>query len=75
MGRLTLSTVQIVFLDLAALMAKHRLAIKRVQFVYPKAGREANIVLVEAIKDGQRTGMKVMPGLMTTMRLVNIQNR
>lgn len=53
------------FLDLAALMAKHRLAIKRVQFVYPKVGREANIVLVEAIKDGQRTGMKVMPGLMT----------
>lgn len=53
------------FLELATLMGKHRLAVKRVQFVYPKVGRDANIVLVEAIKDGKTTGMKVLPSLMT----------
>lgn len=52
-------------LDLTSMMAKHRLAVKRLQFVYPKAGREANIVLVEAIKDGRMTGLKVLPSLMT----------
>lgn len=52
-------------LDLTSMMAKHRLAVKRLQFVYPKPGRDANIVLVEAIKDGRMTGLKVLPSLMT----------
>ncbi|MTV81301.1 tRNA1(Val) (adenine(37)-N6)-methyltransferase [Secundilactobacillus folii] len=52
-------------LDLTTVMGRHRLAIKRLQFVYPKPGRDANIVLVEAIKDGQASGLKISPALMT----------
>ncbi|PWG01106.1 SAM-dependent methyltransferase [Levilactobacillus bambusae] len=48
-------------LDLLALMQSHRLAPKRLRFVYPKANKEANMVLVEAIKDGQPDGLRVMP--------------
>jgi tRNA1(Val) A37 N6-methylase TrmN6 len=33
-------------------MRKYRLEPKRIQFVYPKAGKEANTLLIEAIKDG-----------------------
>lgn len=51
--------------ELLALMTANRLAAKRLQFVYPKAGRDANIVLVEAIKDGKATGLKVLPPIMT----------
>ena len=35
--------------------------IKRVQFVYGKADREANMVLVEAIKAGKPGGVRIMP--------------
>lgn len=44
--------------ELITLMGKYRLAPKRVRLVYPKAGRDANIVLVEGIKDGRPGGMK-----------------
>lgn len=39
-------------IDIIELMRKYRLEPKRIQFVYPKAGKEANTLLVEAIKDG-----------------------
>ncbi len=39
-------------IDITELMRKYRLEPKRVQFVYPKPGKEANTVLVEAIKGG-----------------------
>lgn len=39
-------------IDMIELMRKYRLEPKRIQFVYPKAGKEANTFLVEAIKDG-----------------------
>ncbi|MCM0582292.1 tRNA1(Val) (adenine(37)-N6)-methyltransferase [Weissella diestrammenae] len=38
---------------------------KRVQFVYPKVGREANIVLIEAIKNGRLTGTQILPPIVT----------
>lgn len=41
-------------IDLIELMRKYRLEPKRIQFVYPKAGKEANTLLIEAIKDGSR---------------------
>ena len=50
-------------LDILASLKKNRLAPKRLQFVYPKAGREANILLVEAIKDGKDDGLKILPPL------------
>ncbi|PFO02910.1 SAM-dependent methyltransferase [Bacillus sp. AFS076308] len=39
-------------IDIITLMRQYRLEPKRIQFVYPKQGKEANILLVEAIKDG-----------------------
>lgn len=53
------------FLEIIELMKKNRLAPKRVQFVYPKAGKEANILLIEGIKDGKTDGFKVLPPMFT----------
>ncbi|MUV07825.1 methyltransferase [Planococcaceae bacterium Storch 2/2-2] len=39
--------------DLLTLLRTHRLEPKRLQFVYPKEGAEANAVLVDAKKDGK----------------------
>lgn len=49
-------------LDIVTLMRKYRLEPKRVQFVYPKANKEANTLLVEAIKDGN-ADLKILPPL------------
>ncbi|MGX7419342.1 tRNA1(Val) (adenine(37)-N6)-methyltransferase [Carnobacterium gallinarum] len=49
--------------EILAAMQKNRLAPKRMQLVYPKEGREANILLIEGIKDGKDTGFRVMPPL------------
>ncbi|KRK49456.1 methyltransferase [Secundilactobacillus kimchicus] len=52
-------------LELTRELAEHRLSAKRVKFVYPKPGKPANMVLIEAIKDGKQTGLTVLPPLMT----------
>jgi tRNA1(Val) A37 N6-methylase TrmN6 len=39
--------------DILTLFRKYKLEPKRLQFVYPKYGKEANIVLIEAIRDGK----------------------
>ena len=49
-------------LDIISLMRANRLEPKRIRFVYPKEGKEANILLVEAIKDG-KPDLKVLPPL------------
>lgn len=41
----------------------NRLAPKRLRFIHPKADRDANIVLLELIKDGKPGGIKVVPPL------------
>ncbi|MFC6274672.1 tRNA1(Val) (adenine(37)-N6)-methyltransferase [Levilactobacillus tangyuanensis] len=51
------------FLELTQLMAANRLAPKRVRLVHPKPGKEANMVLVEAIKDGHSGGMRFLSPL------------
>ncbi|EJF34654.1 methyltransferase [Weissella koreensis KCTC 3621] len=38
---------------------------KRIQFVYPKVGKEANIVLIESIKNGKLTGAQILPPIIT----------
>jgi tRNA1(Val) A37 N6-methylase TrmN6 len=48
------------FLDIITLMRQYRLEPKRVQFVYPKKGKEANTLLIEAIKDGS-PDLKILP--------------
>ncbi|WP_100405916.1 tRNA1(Val) (adenine(37)-N6)-methyltransferase [Bacillus solitudinis] len=50
--------------DIISLMRKYRIEAKRMQLIYPKAGKVANMVLVEGIKDGS-------PG-MTCLAPINI---
>ncbi|MCH6267895.1 tRNA1(Val) (adenine(37)-N6)-methyltransferase [Neobacillus citreus] len=49
-------------LDIVTFMRQYRLEPKRIQFVYPKMGKEANTILVEAIKDGS-PDLKILPPL------------
>ncbi|MGM0123283.1 methyltransferase [Enterococcus sp. AZ194] len=53
------------FLEIIEEMKQQRIAPKKVQFVYPKAGKEANALLIEGIKDGKMDGFKVLPPLFT----------
>ncbi|WP_249310725.1 tRNA1(Val) (adenine(37)-N6)-methyltransferase [Bacillus sp. FJAT-49736] len=50
--------------DILTLMQKYRIEPKRLRFVYPKLGKEANTILVEGIKDGNRD-LKILPPLIT----------
>ena len=50
--------------EILATLADHRLEPKRIQFVYPKPGMDANMVLIEVIKDGKPGGSKIMPGFL-----------
>jgi len=49
-------------LDIVTAMRANRLEPKRIQFVYPKEGKEANTLLIEAIKDG-KPDLKILPPL------------
>ncbi|PKG22458.1 tRNA1(Val) (adenine(37)-N6)-methyltransferase [Niallia nealsonii] len=49
-------------LDIITLMRLYRIEPKRVQFVYPKKGKDANILLIEGIKDG-KPDLKILPPL------------
>lgn len=49
-------------LDIVTAMRANRLEPKRIRFVYPKEGKEANTLLIEGIKDG-RPDLKVLPPL------------
>lgn len=51
------------FLDIIDTMKQYNLAPKRIQFVYPKMGKDANMLLIEAIKDGSTDGLKILPPL------------
>lgn len=50
------------FLDIVTLMRKYKLEPKKIQFVYPKRGKEANTLLIEAIKQGS-PDLKILPPL------------
>ncbi len=47
--------------DLIINMRKYHLEPKQIKFVYPQQGKNANMVLVEAIKDGKMNGLKILP--------------
>jgi tRNA1(Val) A37 N6-methylase TrmN6 len=49
-------------LDIVTLMRQYRLEPKRLRFVYPKMGKEANTILIEGIKDGS-PDLKILPPL------------
>lgn len=48
--------------DLLALFRANAIEPKRMQFVYPKHGKEANTLLLEGVRDG-REGLKILPPL------------
>ncbi|MFD1066936.1 tRNA1(Val) (adenine(37)-N6)-methyltransferase [Oceanobacillus locisalsi] len=48
------------FVDILEQFRKHRIEPKRVQFVYPKQGKEANMLLIEGIRDG-KADVKILP--------------
>ncbi|WP_423214457.1 tRNA1(Val) (adenine(37)-N6)-methyltransferase [Streptococcus equinus] len=62
-GRLALVHRPDRFLDIIDTLRQYNLAPKRIQFVYPKVGKDANLLLVEAIKDGSIDGLKILPPL------------
>lgn len=51
------------FFEIVETMKKYHLVPKRIQFVYPKSDRDANILLIDAIKDGKDGGEKFLPPL------------
>lgn len=53
------------FLEIINLMEKYQIAPKKIQFVYPKMGKDANILLIEGIKDGKLDGFKIASPLIT----------
>lgn len=48
--------------DIIEAMRRHRLEPKRMRFIHPKHGAEANMVLVEALKDG-KPELRLLPPL------------
>lgn len=52
------------FLDILDTLRRYKLAPKWIQFVYPKASKEANMLLIEAIKDGSINGLHILPPLL-----------
>lgn len=51
------------FLEILESMKAYKIAPKRIQFIYPKLGKEANMLLIEGIKDGSTEGLKILPPL------------
>lgn len=49
-------------LDIIYAMRKYNIIPKKIQFVYPKKDKEANILLIEGTKNGN-SGMKILPPL------------
>lgn len=49
-------------IDIITVMKKYQVEPKRIQFIHPKQGKEANILLIEGIKNGN-SGVKILPPL------------
>ena len=62
-GRLALVHRPDRFLEILDTLKANGLAPKRLQFVYPKTTKNANMLLIEAIKDGSEQGFTVLPPL------------
>lgn len=49
-------------IDIIALFREYKIEPKRLRFVYPKSGQDANIVLIEGVRDG-KVGLTMLPPL------------
>ncbi|WP_347861780.1 tRNA1(Val) (adenine(37)-N6)-methyltransferase [Salimicrobium sp. PL1-032A] len=47
------------FIEIMEAFRKYKLEPKRVQFVYPKPGKEANMILIEGVRDG-KPGLSIL---------------
>lgn len=52
--------------EILGVLEENRLVVKRLRFVYPKPGRDANMMLIEVIKDGKPGGQKIVPPLIVS---------
>ncbi len=50
-------------LEILEIFKKYRIEPKRLQFVYPKMGKECNHILIEGIKDGSKDGLRILSPL------------
>lgn len=51
-------------IDIISVMRENNIEPKRLRFIYPKDGRECNMILVEGSKNGN-SGLKILPPLIT----------
>lgn len=51
--------------ELIVLGNKHHLTLKKLQFIYPKPGKEAKTILLEFMKDGHDKGLRILPPFYT----------
>ncbi|NPD11340.1 MULTISPECIES: tRNA1(Val) (adenine(37)-N6)-methyltransferase [unclassified Enterococcus] len=51
------------FTEIFDTLRKYKLTPKKIQLVHPKRNSEANILLIDAIKDGGESGIKFLPSL------------
>ena len=49
-------------MEILMLMKKYNIEPKKIQFVYPKKEKDANILLIEGTKNG-KAGLKLLPPL------------
>ena len=51
------------FLEIMTTLQTYNLIPKKIQFIYPKPGKDANLILIDAIKNGQPEGLKFLEPL------------
>jgi len=49
--------------EIVSALSRHQLEIKRLQMIYPKKNRDANLVMIEAIVGGNAGSLKILPPL------------
>lgn len=62
-GRLAMVHRPARLIEIVTLLRKYRIEPKRIRFVHPRAGAEANMVLIESLRDG-KPDIRVLPPLM-----------
>ena len=50
------------FIDIIAKLREYHFEPKKIQFIYPKDGKDSDLFLIEATKNG-KVGLKILPGL------------
>lgn len=51
--------------ELIVLGSKYKMTLKRLQFIYPKSGRNAKTILLEFMKNGHEKGLNILPPMYT----------